>query len=164
MPAGLKRYYATERLHFVTCSCYGREPLLGRSEDRDLFLTILEEVRQRYRLVVAGYVVMPDHFHLLTNEPEVGDPSVVMQVLKQRVARRLLPTRPGLEHFWYPRFYDFNVWSRAKRIEKLNYMHNNPVTRGLVTAPANGAGVVFVAMHSERKAWCRPTPGRRLSR
>ncbi len=54
-----------------------------------------------------------------------GHPSVVMQVLKQRVARRLLPAMLGLEHFWYQRFYDFNVWSRAKRIAKLKYMHNN---------------------------------------
>jgi putative transposase len=35
--------------------------------------------------------------------------------------------------FWQRRFYDFNVWSRKKRIEKLNYMHMNPVKRGLVT-------------------------------
>jgi hypothetical protein len=37
--------------------------------------------------------------------------------------------------FWQRRFYDFNVWSRKKRIEKLNYMHRNPVKRGLVAAP-----------------------------
>jgi len=34
--------------------------------------------------------------------------------------------------FWQRRFYDFNVWSWKKRIEKLNYMHMNPVKRGLV--------------------------------
>ncbi len=134
MTSGLKRYYGTERLHFITCSCYRRRALLARPEDRDLFLTILEQVRQKYRLVVVGYVVMPEHFHVLMNEPEVRDPSVVMQVVKQRVACRLLP---ATAHFWYPRFYDFNVWSPEKRVEKLDYMHNNPVERGLVPTPAH---------------------------
>jgi putative transposase len=39
------------------------------------------------------------------------------------------------EHFWQRRFYDFNVWSDRKRIEKLRYMHRNPVRRGLVLEP-----------------------------
>jgi REP element-mobilizing transposase RayT len=51
---------------------------------------ILEEVRQRYHFVVVGYVVMPEHVHFLLGEPERGNPSVVMQVLKQRYARALL--------------------------------------------------------------------------
>jgi len=56
-------------------------------------LSILEQTRQRYRFVVVGYVVMPEHIHLLMTEPEVGNPSTVMQVLKQRTARALLPKR-----------------------------------------------------------------------
>ena len=39
------------------------------------------------------------------------------------------------EHVWQKRFYDFNVWSKHKRIEKLRYMHENPVRRGLVLEP-----------------------------
>jgi REP element-mobilizing transposase RayT len=53
----------------------------------------LEQTRVRYRFVVVGYVVMPEHVHLLITEPEVGTPSTAMQVLKQRVARALLPKR-----------------------------------------------------------------------
>jgi len=37
--------------------------------------------------------------------------------------------------FWQARYYDFNVWTEAKRIEKLRYIHRNPVVRGLVTSP-----------------------------
>jgi putative transposase len=85
---------------------------------------------------------MPDHIHLLISEPERGTPSTVMQVLKQRYARRLLrkkrrKTGQGElwpeegQHVWQRRFYDFNVWSEHKRVEKLRYMHRNPVKRGL---------------------------------
>lgn len=90
---------------------------------------------------------MPEHFHLLITEPDVGDPSVVMKVVKERFSRKLnqrrrrkAPAQTELwespaEPVWQKRFYDFNVRSERKRIEKLRYMHRNPVKRGLVTRP-----------------------------
>jgi REP element-mobilizing transposase RayT len=93
MPSGLHRSYGAHHLHFITCSCYLRLPLLRAAGSRDRFLSMLEQVRQRYHFVVVGYVVMPEHFHLLITEPEVGTPSTAMQVLKQRTARALLPKR-----------------------------------------------------------------------
>jgi putative transposase len=89
MTKGLIRYYGAKHLHFITCSCYDRQPNLNTPERRDLFLEILEEARSRYRFVVHGYVLMPEHFHLLMTEPELGDPSVVMKVTKERFARKL---------------------------------------------------------------------------
>ncbi len=146
MPTGLKRYYGAGNLHFITCSCYQRKPWLDTPERRDLFLKVLEEVRKEHRFVVLGYVVMPEHFHLLMSEPQVGTPSTTLQSAKQRFAQRVVPRhrqrrpaqRPLLEPMpiWQPRFYDFNVWTEHKRIEKLRYMHRNPVTRGLVEEPA----------------------------
>ena len=147
MTKGLVRYYGTEDLHFITCSCYRRRPKLSAAGRRDLFLKILEEARRKYRFVVHGYVIMPEHFHLLITEPEVGDPSVVMKVVKQRFARRVNQRRKppssaqmalwdsAPDPVWQKRFYDFNVWSERKRIEKLRYMHRNPVKRGLVEEP-----------------------------
>ena len=144
MPKGLKRYYGTGDLHFITCSCYQRKPWLGTGLRRDLFLNILEEVRKEHRFVVLGYVVMPEHFHLLISEPQVGDPSTAMQGVKQRFAQRVVPRRRRRHPaqrlskpmpVWQPRFYDFNVWTENKRIEKLRYMHRNPVKRGLVEEP-----------------------------
>jgi putative transposase len=146
MPRRLKRYYGLDHLHSLTWSCYHRQPWLGSAARRDLFLTILEETRQRYGFVVCGYVVMPDHIHLLLSETERGTPSTFMQVLKQRFARRVLAKRkcdraqaelwPRPEqHVWQRRFYDFNIWSARKRIEKLVYMHRNPVRKELVEAP-----------------------------
>ena len=149
VPSGLHRTYGAHHLHFITCSCYRRRALLGSARARDRFLAILEQTRQRYRFVVVGYVVMPEHFHLLVTEPEVGTPSTLMQVLKQRSARALLPRKKRTDPrqrslfgdslprraFWQGRFYDFNVWTTRKRVEKLRYMHRNPVKRGLVESP-----------------------------
>jgi putative transposase len=146
VPKHLKRYYGAGDLHFITCSCYQRRPWLGSALRRDLFLTVLEHVRQRYGVVILGYVIMPEHFHLLISEPQYGTPSVVMQAVKLGFARRLLHAQrrkrqPNLwedaapSHVWQRRFYDFNVWTERKRIEKLRYMHQNPVKRGLAGAP-----------------------------
>jgi len=138
MPWGLKRYYGAGDLHFITCSCYQRQPLLGTAQRRNLFLVVLEQVRKRYRCVVLGYVVMPEHFHLLIGEPEKGNPSTVMQVLKPRFARQLLrgsrpphPTQSSLwderlepAHIWQRRFYDFVIWSQRKRPELGRDVHH----------------------------------------
>jgi putative transposase len=152
MPKGLTRRYGQRHLHFVTFSCYRRLPLLGSVRARNTFVKILGEVRDRYRFALAGFVVMPEHVHLLIGEPSVGSPSMVLQVLKQRVSRRLRrPSRKRssarqlalcfgaanhvLPRLWQPRFYDFNVWSQSKFVEKLHYMHLNPVKRKLVAHP-----------------------------
>ena len=90
MPRNLTRYYGAGDLHFITCSCYRRQPLLGTKQRRDLFQTVLEQVRRRYQFVVVGYVVMPEHFHLLMSEPQERIPSTVMQALKLGFARRVL--------------------------------------------------------------------------
>ena len=148
MSPRLERFYGAGHLHFITCSCYRRKALFRAPGKRDEFLKILEQVRKRYRFVVVGCVVMPEHIHLLLSEPEVGTPSTVMQVLKQRSARALLPKRkkpdarqaslfqetPARAPFWQARFYGFNVWTDKKKVEKLRYMHQNPVRRGLVVA------------------------------
>jgi len=130
MPKGLKRYYGQRQLHFVTFSCYGRLPPLGTAHARD---------RQEYEFLLAGYVVMPNHVHLLVSEPKKGTPSTVLQMLKQRVSRKMRMASGGsparLPQFWLPRFYDFNVYSHEKKKEKLEYMHANPVQRGLVEHP-----------------------------
>jgi putative transposase len=133
MTRGLKRYYGHGDLHYITCSCFRRRPLLGSPAARDFFLTVFEQIRRRYIFDVIAYVVMPEHFHLLISEPERDDPSVAMKILKQSVSRKLLSS--DSTRFWQPRFYDFNVFSEQKKNEKINYIHNNPVTRGLVSFP-----------------------------
>jgi putative transposase len=133
MPWGLKHFQQARCLHFVTFSCYGRAPLLGTARARDTFEQALEQTRQWYGFYVAGYVVMPEHVHLLISEPERAKLSVALQMLKQNVAQRLHSREGGL--LWLPRYYDFNVCSEAKRVEKLRYVHRNPVKRGLVRSP-----------------------------
>jgi putative transposase len=130
MTSGLHRYQNTGDFHFITFSCYGRRPYLGTPESRSLFESALEKIRNKYRFVVLGYVVMPEHVHLLVNEPPRSTLNQVIKSIKLSVVLRR-PERP----FWQTRYYDFNVWTHKKQVEKLRYMHRNPVVRGLVEKP-----------------------------
>ena len=129
MPWGLRRFQQTGHLHFITFSCYRRKQLLDPAARR-LFERALERARVCYEFCVVGYVVMPEHVHLLMSEPERDFLDTAIQAIKQSVTR----TKGG-GHFWLERYYDFNVWSERKRIEKLRYLHRNPVRRGLVASP-----------------------------
>ncbi|WP_213805944.1 transposase [Granulicella sp. dw_53] len=130
MSTGLNRYQQTGDLHFITFSCTRKRNILGTPESRDIFLTLLEETRLKHNFHVLGYVVMPNHVHLLLTEPEKVKLSTAIQVLKQRFSR----TRTE-DDVWEPRYYDFNVHTERKRVEKLRYIHRNPVTRNLVADP-----------------------------
>jgi putative transposase len=133
VPQGLVRFQNSTDFHFLTFSCYQRSPLLARGQGYEVFEEELERVRQRYEMIVAGYVLMPEHVHLLVSEPTQGSVSAAIQVLKQQSSRKL--KSPHEPQFWQRRYYDFNVWSQVKIWEKLTYMHQNPVARGLVAHP-----------------------------
>jgi REP-associated tyrosine transposase len=144
MPWGLTRFQHSGQSHFVTFCCYHRRPLLGTDEIRRIFESALERVRRSYRLCVYGYVIMPEHVHLLLSEPQQGTLADALKSLKQGVSRRWigklpLKPKPGLSgppgHFWQKRYYDFNIRNYAQFVEKLRYVHRNPVKRGLCDRP-----------------------------
>lgn len=151
MPRDLKRTHGQGDLHFITFSCYRRLPLLGSAEARNAVVRALQEVHRKYDFALVGFVVMPEHAHLLIGEPKTDNPSTVLHSLKLRVSQHLRQTKrnpqallfggsvTALTQFWQKRFYDFNVWSAAKRRDKLEYMHRNPVTRKPVTDPKDWA-------------------------
>ena len=155
MPWGLKRYQHTGDIHFITFSCHRRAPLLGSAQARDTFVITLERVRRWYGFYLTGFVVMPEHVHLLMSEPERSNLAVALQMLKQIVSQKVndhgelsphtkagappssrsVREGGGTTPFWQPRYYDFNVYREQKLMEKLDYIHRNPVERGLVKRP-----------------------------
>ena len=132
MPWTLKRFQTSGDVHFLTFSCHRLKPLLTDPVKQTL-LSELERLRKKYYFAVFGYVLMPEHVHLIVSEPERSSLAVVLQVLKQNVSRRTQEADGG--QLWQRRYYDFNVRTEKKFIEKLKYIHRNPVARGLVDRP-----------------------------
>jgi putative transposase len=159
MPWGLKRFQESKQTHFVTFSCYHRRPLLTTAPAKRIFELALERVRRSSRLSVYGYVIMPEHVHLLVSEPNRGLLADALKSLKQGVSRRLVdggPFKPSFglsgdfgmsedspQHFWQKRYYDFNVRNYGQFLEKLRYIHRNPVKRGLCERPEDWAWSSF---------------------
>jgi putative transposase len=132
VPTNLKRYQTQGHYHFVTFSCHRRLPYLHNDYAPASFLEELEKVRARHQFYVFGYVIMPEHVHLLVSEPKLHLLATSLNVLKHETSQRLKGDRP---QFWQRRYYDFNVLTQARLVEKLRYIHRNPVERGLVQKP-----------------------------
>jgi putative transposase len=159
MPWGLTRFQHSGHSHFVTFCCYHRRRLLTTDESRRIVESALERVRRKFRLQVYGYAVMPEHVHLLLSEPQrdashvrtaplkpkdgLNGPPLyretkqntladALKSLKQGVSRRLIG---DAEHFWQKRYYDCNIRDYAQFVEKLRYIHRNPVKAGLCERP-----------------------------
>ncbi|HEV2498762.1 MAG TPA: transposase [Terriglobia bacterium] len=151
-------YYGLNHAHFITASTYRRARLFDSNRFRFCFVQALAELRSQQNFRLLGWVLMPEHFHLLLWPCEQANPSQIVQSLKERTAKfallhlrrnaahpwcaqmlkkLALPTtvhRPSTHRAWQRRFYDLNIWSEKKRQEKLSYMHGNPVKRGLVAS------------------------------
>ena len=153
MPRGLRRFHDSRQSHFLTFSCYRRQPNFVNAAVYDLFPVCLEQMRRRFDLCVYGYVVMPEHVHLLLSEPEYGTLAEAIHYRKLSFAKRLRSLRgnpaqvsvqkqdANLGHrqlhqqqgsFWQKRYYDRNVRDAREFGVKLRYLHRNPVKRGLV--------------------------------
>ena len=165
MPYGLKRYQKSEAIHFVTFSCYHRLPYLDTPHSKDTVEAILEQTRARHGACIYAYVLMPEHVHLLINEPPAILLAQFLKSFKQTCSRQLKEDR---EQFWQDRYFDRNVRGIDTRSDTMHYIHQNPVKRGLVTSPdqyrwssynhdlAGALGVVEI--ESERTARLRGSP------
>ena len=146
-----RRIYDTERhAHFITFSCYKRRRLLDVDRSKRIVLGVLNSQLVRKEGRCVGFVVMPNHVHALVWFPADNQISEFLKQWKRLSSlqiKRLL--RTGLasygrtidpdEPVWQAGFYDFNIYSPRKLREKLNYMHQNPVARGLVARATDWA-------------------------
>ena len=124
------RYQQTGEFHFLTFSSFRRQPYLSTVATMELFEDALERVRLRSLFAVAGYVVMPEHVHLLVNEPGRGLLSRAIQALKLSVSMRSR-VRP----FWQAHYYDFNVSSHREVCGEAALHPSQSGERGLVAKP-----------------------------
>jgi REP-associated tyrosine transposase len=167
-----QRYFAPGQLQFLTSSAYRRAKLFESDRFRRDFVAVLDQLRNELGFPLLGWVLMPEHFHLLIKPEPAAMTSRLMQELKKRTAQHILSALsenqrrawcqkmlarlrlPPSVHsdstfrVWQRRFYPFAVHSEEKRLEKLNYMHNNPVKRGARERSGSVALVEFPFLYS----------------
>jgi putative transposase len=132
--------------HYVTFSCYRRRRLLDDDNAKRIVIGMLNTQLKIRNGKCTGFVVMPDHVHAVVWFPKNGQLSDLMKQWKQRSSVQIKKNlKENLiqykNHFdirdpvWQPKYYDFNLYSPDKIMEKVNYMHANPVRAGLVKRP-----------------------------
>ena len=129
--------------HYVTFSCYRRRNLLDHPSPRKIVIEALSEQLIRLDGRCLGFVIMPNHVHVILWFPAVGKISELMKQWKRTSSYRLnkqlreIPAYASLlgenDPVWQPHFYDFTIGNENLIQVKIDYMHNNPVVAGLVT-------------------------------
>jgi REP element-mobilizing transposase RayT len=97
MTEGLRRFHQSRQSHFLTFSCYQRQSRFNAPRACDLFLDCLEAMRQRFAMRIYGYVIMPEHVHLLVSEPDHQTLAGAMHFLKLSFAKRLKSILPTVQ-------------------------------------------------------------------
>jgi REP element-mobilizing transposase RayT len=126
-------------LHFVTGNVLNRTAIFTDPSHCVAFLEELRSLNQEWPSKLIAYVLMPDHFHLISN-PKDGRIKEFIGSLKSVSARRILRTlnqfRFGADseghHVWQQSFKAIPLWSSWMIWQKINYIHANPVKAGLV--------------------------------
>ena len=185
-----RRFNDPGHAHALTFSCYRRQAFLSKDGSRRWLIDAIERARLKHRLHVWAYAIMPEHVHLLIwpTEP-VYDISDILISIKQSVTKRALPyvrrqapvflrwmeeRRPsGVIHyrFWQPGGgYDRNIVEPGTAYRQIEYIHNNPVRRGLCQKPedwlwssaADYAGVRVGPLRLDRESLPRPSGPERV--
>jgi len=153
------RHFEPGQLQFITTSTYRRSRVFTCQRFCWTFFETLRQLRQETGFLLIGWVLMPEHFHLLIR-PQPAEATVrFMQELKKRSAQEIIAALARNQHHprcrtllarlrlpptvhsdayhrvWQRLYIPFTASTEKKHMEKLDYMHNNPVKRRLVNSP-----------------------------
>ncbi len=155
---GIQKIFDVEgQAHFTTINLYKRFPLLEDYEFCDLIIENLKYYREKFQFKLLGYVILPDHFHMIVLPRAGARYSDIIRDFKKGVAFAIIgrlsssgnqslldrfllkPARRDGQRYsiWQRKYFDFNIFSEKKFVGKLEYIHDNPVVLGLAKAPGD---------------------------
>ncbi|MBL7120084.1 MAG: transposase [Dehalococcoidia bacterium] len=130
--AKLAHFGAEDQCYFITTTTQGRKPVFVKQGNALILWSTINNQRQRDRFYLLGFVIMPDHLHLLIIPRGENKISFIMQEIKKGSARLINKSRKRMGKVWMDEYYDHVVRSKKGLAEKMRYMHHNPVKKGLV--------------------------------
>ncbi len=150
-------YNEPGQAHELTFSCYKRFSFLSKDRTRLWLIQALDAARRRWAFDLWAYVIMPEHAHLLLLPRRLDYRiAMILKAIKQPVARKGLAylrdtapqwvdrvkiTRPNARaeyRFWQQGGgYDRNIYNAKTAWASVEYIHANPVRRGLADTPVD---------------------------
>ncbi len=149
------RIWEQDQAHFLTCTVVAWLPIFTRPQTTDIVLESLRYLQQHRGLALYGYVVLENHLHLIASSRDLPHDIKdfksftarrIVDLLECRGARRLLEqlewykARYKLEsryQLWQEGYHPQQIQSEDMMLQKLEYIHNNPVARGYVDEPTH---------------------------
>jgi putative transposase len=119
--------------YFITASTYQKKQILQSQRMAELFLETLFGYRDNQKFLVHEYVVMPDHFHVLIT-PVQDTLERCVQLMKGGFSFKAKKQLHVSSEIWQTSFYDRRVRDWDEYLGLREYIHQNPVKRGLVDA------------------------------
>jgi putative transposase len=135
MSSRLRRYNLENCAYFVTTKTIRNKPYFTDHHLAELFVGNLYSCREKYRFLLFSFVLMPDHFHALITPEKGYTISGVIQKIKSLFVKKLREEMNWSGTFWQKSFYDFVIYREEKLLEKMNYILQNPVRKGIVETP-----------------------------
>ena len=132
----LRHVWVKDPIYFLTCGTAGRRSLLTTPAAAGIILTAWTDAPRFFGWMVGCQVIMPDHVHFFARpRPEAKSLSVFMRDWKKWTAKKICEATGTPPPIWQPEFFDHVLRSPQSYSEKWDYVRNNPVRAGLVTAP-----------------------------
>jgi putative transposase len=130
----LRRLFLSDRFFFITCSLSRQRALLGE-EDFICLSDSIQSARQVHGFLMTAWVILPDHWHAIFCPRHPLTLSRVMKVIKVKSTRQINTARQESGPLWQARFFDHALRTVEKYHRCVEYIHHNPVRRGLVQEP-----------------------------
>ena len=128
--------------YFITVVTHERNPILIKN------IALLRESffvsKQKYNYTIDAIVILPDHFHVIITPKYPDDYPHIIRTIKQHFSRYCPEIdiahihqswsreKKGYSLVWQKRFYEHTIRNEKDLIEKMQYMHNNPVKHGYI--------------------------------
>jgi len=133
--AKLTHYFEEGRCYFITSTTERRKNIFSKNENAQILSNILYNLRKRGKFFLLGFVLMPEHFHLLIVPRNGVKLSWIMQEIKKGSARLINKLNNSQGKIWLDEYYDYVIRDENDLVKHLNYIYTNPVKRGLVETP-----------------------------
>ena len=141
----LRKYDIANQGHFITTNTFKRRKIFVNEKACSIIIEDFKFYRKKFDFKLFGYVIMPDHIHCVILPNENTNISNIIRDFKKHTAKRLselinddeieikdINKKAKVYKIWQDGFYDFNIYSQKKLIEKLNYIHSDPVRSKLI--------------------------------
>jgi putative transposase len=143
------RMSATFQAYFVTKCVEHRRPILVVPSAAEIVIESLAHARRQGQIKLLAFVIMPDHYHAVFSLLPGADLSGLMRRIGSYTGRRIRRTLDLSQLVWQDDgFYDHACRSDQEVFDAVEYVHDNPVRKGLSALPEEWP---FSSAHPSRR-------------